>query len=115
MGIRHYGKVLFLVGLDRETPSGSEISLVALVEQGGKDPLGQTGKEKGRASLNLKETAQTFATWLQQIKEDQHKVAPVQGLEANMGEGLPLVPQKLVERVQKGSSSRCMNYCKNSG
>ena len=35
-------------GLDGETPSGSGLSSVPLVGQGGKDPPGQTDKEKGR-------------------------------------------------------------------
>ena len=42
--------------------------------------------------MNMKETAQTVAAWLQQIKGDQQEDSSWQGLEAYMGEGLPLVP-----------------------
>ena len=52
--------------------------------------------------MNMKETAQTVAAWLQQIKGDRQEDSSGQGLEAYMGEGLPPVPQKLVERIQKG-------------
>lgn len=83
-------------------PSGDGISSVPLVEQGHKDPPGHTEKEKGRASLNLKETAQTVATWLQNIRGAQHEEALGQDLEVYIGEGLPPVPQKLVDRIQKG-------------
>jgi len=87
------------LGLEGEMPSGSAISSVPLVEQVNQDSPGGTGEVEGSKGnkVDLRDTTQAIAALLWQAGENRSVDNLWQGREAYVEDGLPPIPQKIVE------------------
>jgi len=68
------------------------------------DSLGETGEVEGSKGnrVDSRDTTQTIAALLWHAGENHSVDKLWQGREAYVGDGLPPVPQKIVERIDKG-------------
>jgi len=78
---------------------------------------GETEEVEGSKGdrVDLRDATQAIAALLWQAGENHSVDNLWQGREAYVGDGLPPVPPKIVERIHKGSTLKCVSCYWNSG